>query len=174
MNSGEHVKRFRKTTTIGALAVGAVLAVAGTAAAQSFGAQAETRWCTGSDLVISATDMRSPSAATTAHRIRFVAAEGVSCRIGGSLSNVRFLNANGDDMGVQLTGGQGQYTEAPVDANREAAVYVSSPRKSALRTPAFIRFDLPGQGSLGDAVKIAWPSSIGTPVQLSNVMMPVS
>lgn len=168
------MNRFRKTTTIGALAFGAVLAVAGTAAAQSFGTQSETRWCTGADLVISANDMRSPSAATNAHRIRFVAAEGVSCRIGGRLSNVRFLDADGRDMGVQLTGGQGQYTEAPVDANREAAVYVASPRKGPQVTPAFIRFDLPGQGSLGHAVKIAWPSGVGTPVQLSGVMMPAS
>jgi hypothetical protein len=166
------VNTFGKTAV--ALAGAALVAVAGTAAAQALGTQSETRWCTGGDLVISAGDMRSPSAATTAHRITFVAAEGVSCRIGGRLSNVRFLDADGRDMGVSLTGGQGEYTEAPVDANRQAAVYVSSPRKSAQVTPAFIRFDLPGQGSLGDAVKIAWPSGVGTPVQLSGVMMPVS
>jgi hypothetical protein len=164
---------FRKTAFV--VAGAALLAGAGTFAAQAQSdTSAGTPWCTGADLVISAHDMRSPSAATTAHRIRFVAAEGVTCKIGGSLSNVRFLDANGRDMNVSLTGGQGQYTEALVDANREAAVYVGSPRKSAQVTPAFIRFDLPGQGSLGDAVKIAWPSGVGTPVQLSNVMMPVS
>ena len=164
---------FRKTAVV--VAGAALLAGAGTFAAQAqSNSSAETPWCTGSDLVISAGDMRSPSSATTAHRIRFVAAEGVSCRIGGRLSNVRFLDADGRDMEVSLTGGQGQYTEAPVDAGREAAVYVSSPRKSPQVTPAFIRFDLPGQGSPGDSVKIAWPSGVGTPVQLSGVMTPVS
>jgi hypothetical protein len=167
------VNAFRKTAVV--VAGAALLAGAGTLAAQAqSNSSAETPWCTGSDLVISANDMRSPSSATTAHRIRFVAAEGVSCRIGGRLSNVRFLDADGRDMGVSLTGGQGQYTEALVDANGEAAVYVGSPRKDPQVTPAFIRFDLPGQGSLGDSVKIAWPSSVGTPVQLSGVMMPVS
>ena len=164
---------FRKTAFV--VAGAALLAGAGALAAQ---AQSNTSsaapWCTGSDLVISAHDMRSPSASTTAHRIRFAAAEGVSCRIGGRLSNVRFLDADGRDLGVSLTGGQGQYTEAPVDANHEAAVYVASPVKSQQVTPAFIRFDLPGQGSLGDAVKIAWPSGVGTPVQFSGVMAPVS
>jgi hypothetical protein len=168
------VNKYRTIATAAALAGVAVLGVVVTSAAQAGQTEEQSPWCTGSDLAISAADMRSPSAATTAHRIRFVAADGVSCRIGGRLSNVRFLDADGRDMGVSLTGGQGQYTEAPVDANREAAVYVSSPRKSAQVTPAFIRFDLPGQGSLGDAVKIAWPSGIGTPVQLSGVMAPVS
>jgi hypothetical protein len=167
------VNAFRKTAVV--VAGAALLAGAGTFAAQAqSNSSAETPWCTGSDLVISAGDMRSPSSATKGHQIRFVAAEGVSCRIGGRLSNVRFLDADGHDMDVSLTGGQGQYTEAPVDADREAAVYVGSPRTGPQVTPAFIRFDLPGQGSLGDSVKIAWPSSVGTPVQLSGVMMPVS
>ena len=167
------MNKVRKTAVV--VAGAALLAGAGALAAQAqAGTASETPWCTGSDLVISAGDMRSPSSATKAHRIRFVAAEGVSCRIGGRLSNVRFLDADGRDLGVSLTGGQGQYTEAPVDANREAAVYVASPVQSEQVTPAFIRFDLPGQGSLGDAVKIAWPSGVGTPVQLSGLMAPVS
>ncbi|GAB2855348.1 hypothetical protein [Lentzea nigeriaca] len=175
------MNRFRKTTMIGVLAVGAVLAVAGTSAAQGFGkqsetsAQSETPWCSGSDLVITAHKMHSPSEATTAHHIRLAAAEGVSCKIGGTLSNVRFLDAEGRDMNVQLAGGQtGHYVELPVDGTHEAAVYVASQIHGPRVNPASIQFNLPGKGSLGDSVTVAWPSGLGALVRVGDLMAPAS
>lgn len=169
------MNRFRKTTVIGVIAVGAALAVAGTSAAQGFGKQSETRWCASGDLVISAHDMRSPTSATKAHQIRFAAAEGAACRIGGTLSNVRFLDAEGRDMEIPLAGGQtGHYVELPVDASHEAAVYVSSQSHGPRVNPASIRFNLPGQGSLGDSVTVAWPSGLGAIVRVGDLMAPAS
>lgn len=175
------MSKFR-TTTI-ALAGAALLAVGGTAAAYAFevqqetksNAQQEARWCTGSDLVISAHDMRPNGNTYKGHEIRFAAAEGVTCTIGGSLSNVRFLDAKGQDMNVPLTGGQGEYREATVrDGWYPAVAYAGSPIKGPQVTPAYIQFDLPGQGSLGDRITIAWPSSIGAPVNFGNIGWPAS
>lgn len=163
---------FRKTTTAAALAGAAFLAVAGTAVADA--ADTQTPWCTGSDLVISAHRMNKPSANATAHWIRIAPAEGVSCKIGGSLSNVRFLDAGGQDMNIPLAGGQtGHYVEVPVGGIHEAAVYVGSQIQGPTVTPAYMMFNLPGQGSLGNLVLVAWPSSIGSIVRVGDVMEPV-
>jgi hypothetical protein len=152
-----------------ALAGAALMTVTGTVAAQ-----AETPWCTGSDLVISAHRMNKPSANATAHWMRLAPAEGASCKIGGSLSNVRFLDATGKDMNIPLAGGQtGHYTEVKVGGIHEAAVYVGSQIQGPTVTPAYMLFNLPGQGSLGDLVLVAWPSSIGTIVRVGDVMEPV-
>ncbi|MGW6932845.1 hypothetical protein ACWGE0_22505 [Lentzea sp. NPDC054927] len=154
-----------------ALTGAALVAVAGSGAAN---AQSETQWCTGSDLVISAHRMNKPSANATAHWMRFAPAEGASCKIGGSLSNVRFLDAGGRDMNIPLAGGQtGHYVEVPVGGIHEAAVYVGSQIQGPTVSPAYVLFNLPGQGSLGDLVLVAWPSSIGTIVRVGDVMEPV-
>ncbi|KJK48998.1 hypothetical protein UK23_15345 [Lentzea aerocolonigenes] len=137
-------------------------------------AQAETSWCTGSDLVISAHRMNKPSANATAHWMRFAPAEGASCKIGGSLSNVRFLDAGGRDMNIPLAGGQtGHYVEVPVGGIHEAAVYVGSEIQGPTVTPAYMMFNLPGQNSLGDLVLVKWPSSIGTIVRVGDLTPPV-
>lgn len=160
---------FGKTAV--ALTGAALVVVAGTGAAN---AQSETGWCTGSDLVISAHRMNKPSANATAHWMRLAPAEGVSCKIGGSLSNVRFLDAGGRDMNIPLAGGQtGHYVEVPVGGIYEAAVYVGSQIQGPTVTPAYMLFNLPGQGSLGDLVLVAWPSSLGTIVRVGDVMEPV-
>lgn len=152
-----------------ALAGAALLTVPGTVAAQ-----AETPWCTGSDLVISAHRMNKPSANATAHWMRLAPAEGASCKIGGSLSNVRFLDAGGRDLNIPLAGGQtGPYVEVPVGGIHEAAVYVGSQIQGPTVTPAYMMFNLPGQGGLGDLVLVAWPSSIGTIVRVGDVTEPV-
>ncbi|SDN88037.1 hypothetical protein [Lentzea jiangxiensis] len=168
------MNRFRKSATIGSLVAVAALALAGTSAAQAAGTSSAAPWCTGDDLVIAAHDMRPTSNPDKGHVLSFTAAEGVTCTIGGSLSNVRFLDAKGQDMNVPLTGGQGQYTETTVHGIFASVVYIGSPKKSLSVTPAFIQFDLPGQGSLGDRITTAWPSWIGVPVQIGNIMWPVS
>ncbi|SDF93019.1 hypothetical protein SAMN05216553_104229 [Lentzea fradiae] len=165
---------LRKSANIGALAATAALVLGGTATAQAAGTSSSAPWCTGSDLVISAHDMRPTTSPSKGHVIRFAAAEGVTCTIGGTVSNVRFLDATGQDMNVALTGGQGEYHEATVHGIFSAVMYVGSPKAGPQVTPAFVRFDLPGQGSLGDRVTTAWPSSIGGPVQMTNIMWPVS
>ncbi|HUQ62100.1 hypothetical protein [Lentzea sp.] len=167
------MNRLRKSATIGSLVAAAALALAGTSAAQAAGTSPDAPWCTGDDLLIAAHDMRPTSSPNKGHVISFTAAEGVTCTIGGSLSNVRFLDAEGRDMNVPLTGGQGEYTEATVSGYSSAVVYIGSPKKSSSVTPAFIQFDLPGQGSLGDRIVTAWPSWIGVPVQIGNIGWPV-
>ncbi|KOV81966.1 hypothetical protein [Nocardia sp. NRRL S-836] len=159
---------FRNTAL--ALAGAALLSTAVPTTAQADAAP----WCTGDDLVITAHDMRPTTNPDKGHVIRFAAAEGVTCTIGGSLSNVRFLDAAGQDLDVPLTGGQGPYTEATVHGIFSAVAYVGSPKKSDTVTPAYVRFDLPGKGSLGARITTAWPSWIGTPVRFTNIGWPVS
>ncbi|MCG8921650.1 hypothetical protein [Lentzea sp. CC55] len=168
------MNRFRKSATIGSLVAAAALSLAGTSAAQAAGTPSDAPWCTGDDLVISAHDMRQRGTEFKGHEIRFAAAEGVTCTIGGSLSNVRFLDAEGQDMNVSLTGGQGEYREATVHGYHHAVAYAGSRIDGPRVTPAFIRFDLPGQGSLGARITTAWPSWIGSPVSFGNIGWPVS
>lgn len=163
---------FGKTAV--ALAGAALVAVGGTGAANAQDTRSDTEWCTGSDLKISAHRMNKPSANQTAHWMRIAPSEGVSCKIGGSLSNVRFLDASGQDMNIPLAGGQtGDYVEVPVGGIHEAAVYVGSQIQGPTVTPAYMMFNLPGQGRLGDLVLVAWPSSIGTIVRVGDVTQPV-
>lgn len=174
------MSRFRTIATAAALAGTAALAVVATSVAQASGtkdsdAKAETPWCTGSDLAIRVDDMHSPSAKSKAHVIRFVAAEGASCRIGGTVSNVRFLDLKGKDINASQNGGQPPYTEAPVGEDRYAVTYVASDSEGPQLTPAFVRFNLPGQGKQGDLVTIAWPrSGIGANVRMGGITVPVS
>lgn len=169
------MSRFRTIATATALAGGAVLAVVATSAAQASGTKAETPWCTGSDLAIRVDDMHSPSVKSKAHVIRFVAAEGASCRIGGTVSNVRFLDLQGKDIHASQNGGQPPYTETPVDEDRYAVTYVASDGEGPQLSPAFVRFNLPGQGKQGDLVTIAWPKSgIGANVRMGGITAPVS
>ncbi|NKE58621.1 hypothetical protein FXN61_18065 [Lentzea sp. PSKA42] len=169
------MSRFRTIATAAALAGTAALAVVATSAAQASDTKAETRWCTGSDLAIRVDDMHSPSVKSKAHMIRFVSAEGATCRIGGTVSNVRFLDLNGKDMHASQNGGQPPYTEAPVGEDRYAVTYVASDGEGPQLSPAFVRFNLPGQGKLGDLVTIAWPKSgIGANVRMGGITVPVS
>jgi hypothetical protein len=167
---------YRTIATAAAVAGAAVLGVVATSAAQAGQAEEQLPWCSGSDLAISVHDMRSPSPSTTkAHVITFVAAEGASCRIGGTVSNVRFLDAQGNNMNASQTGGQPPYTETSVGEGRYAAKYVASDLKSPQLYPAFVRFNLPGQGKTGDLVTIAWPKSgIGANVRMGGIQAPAS
>ncbi|MCP2248397.1 hypothetical protein [Lentzea aerocolonigenes] len=170
------MSNYRTITTAAALAGAAVLGVVATSAAQAGQAEGQGPWCTGSDLAIGVYDMRSPSPSTTkAHVIRFVAAEGASCTIGGTVSNVRFLDQQGNDMNASQNGGQPPYTEMVVGGGRHAVTYVASSLQGPQLSPAFVRFNLPGQGRTGDLVTIAWPTSgIGANVRMGGIQAPVS
>ncbi|NGY61576.1 hypothetical protein G7043_21850 [Lentzea sp. NEAU-D13] len=166
---------FRKTLSAAVLAGAAVLAV--TSAAQGANAQpsAGPVWCTSAHIDVKAHDAHSPSKTDKLFWIRFTAKEGANCKIGGTLSNVRFVDTNGNDVGARLTGGQnGKYVELPVDGVREAAVYVTTKRGGQRFAPAGIIFNLPGQGRLGDLVKLPWPSDLGEFVTVTDLMAPVS
>lgn len=177
MNSGEQVNAFRKTAVV--VAGAALLAGAGTLAAQAqSNSSAETPWCTGSDLVISAGRSHSPSEGSIAHRITLAAAEGASCKIGGNLINVRFLDEAGNDLNVPLTGFPHTHEDAVlVEGHREAAVYMSSQLHGPRVFPASVRFNLPNNsGNLGESVAVAWPAEtgIGAMLKMGYLMSPVS
>ncbi|GAA3434131.1 hypothetical protein GCM10018954_037350 [Kutzneria kofuensis] len=164
--------------TVAALAGAVALGVTGTAVAFAADGTRTTAgdvgWCTGHDLQITARDAHSPNSGSKLFRIAFAARDGVTCKIGGGLSNVRFLDEKGQDMNVPLNGGHHAYVELPVDASHEATVYVASQSEGPMVHPASIRFDLPGQGSLGDEVTVAWPSGLGARVRITDLMAPVS
>ncbi|MFD9704695.1 hypothetical protein [Lentzea sp. NPDC059081] len=153
------MSRFRTIATAAALAGTAALAVVAASAAQASGTKAAAPWCTGDDLAIRVDDMHSPSAKDKAHVIRFVAAEGASCRIGGTVSNLRFLDWKGEDVHAALNGRQPPYTETLVGGDSYAAMYIASNNEGPQQSPAFVRFNLPGQGQLGALVTVAWPAS---------------
>ncbi|MET8760845.1 hypothetical protein [Lentzea sp. NPDC004782] len=169
------MSNFRTIATAAALTGAAALAVVATSVAQASGTTEATPWCTGSDLAIGVYDMHSPTVKSKAHQIRLVSAEDASCRIGGSLSNVRFLDSQGRDVHASQNGGQPPYTETLVNEDRSAVVYVASDGEGPQLSPAFVRFNLPGQGKLGDLVTIPWPTSgIGANVRMGGVTAPVS
>ncbi|MFI6095746.1 hypothetical protein ACIA8G_09345 [Lentzea sp. NPDC051213] len=169
---------FRKTMTAAGLAGVALLAVVGTSAAlggDTGQKKGDVPWCTGSDLDVNAYDAHAPNDASKLFRIAFTAKDGVNCKIGGTLSNVQFIDDAGQDIGADLTvPPPGEYVELPVDADHEAAIYVSTQLHGPRLNPASIRFDLPGQGSLGDSVTVAWPSGLGALVTVTDFMAPVS
>ena len=168
------MSRFRTIATAAALASTAALAGVAASAAQASD-PAAAPWCTGDDLAIRVDDMRSPSVKDKAHVIRFVAAEGVSCRIGGTVSNLRFLDWKGNDIHAALNGGQPPYSETLIGGDSYAAKYVASNSEGPQQFPAFVRFNLPGQGRTGDLVTIAWPTSgIGANVRMGGIQAPVS
>ncbi|WP_434438834.1 hypothetical protein [Lentzea sp. E54] len=170
------MKRIRTVATAAALVGAASLAVVATSVAQASGTTAAAPWCTADDLAIGVYDSQSPSPSTTkAHIIRFVAAEGASCRIGGTVHNVRFLDHQGKDMNASQNGGQPPYTETLIENGRFAATYVASALEGPQIRPAFVRFNLPGQGERGDLVTIPWPQSgIGANVRMGGIQAPVS
>ncbi len=165
------MNRIRKSAAIGAVVAAAALAVVGTPAAQAGPAP----WCTSSDLVIKAYDVHPKGTEIKRHAIVFTTAEDVTCTIGGTLGNVRFLDAKGADMNVPSANGQGEYREVTVRGTFGPVAYVSSLTKGPQVTPAFVEFDLPGQkGSRGDRVTTAWPSWLGVKVSIQNIGLPVS
>lgn len=170
------MSRFRTIATAAALASTAALGVVAASAAQASDPAAAAPWCTGDDLAIRVDDMRSPKAEDKAHMIRFVAAEGVSCRIGGTVSNLRFLDLKGNDVHAALNGRQPVYTETLIGGDSFAAMYVVSNSEGPQQSPAFVRFNLPGKGKLGALITIAWPASgIGAEyVRGSGIVTPVS
>ena len=172
------MNKVRKTMTAATLAGAAFLVIAGMSAA--FGDEAQqgqngVAWCTGSDLDVQAYDAHAPNDASKAFRIAFTAKDGANCKIGGTLSNVRFLDANGHDLNAELTIPRpGDYAEVPVDNDHEAAVYVSTQLHGPRLNAATIQFNLPGQGSLGDSVTVAWPSGLGALITVGDLMAPIS
>ncbi|MGW4206536.1 hypothetical protein ACWEIJ_00990 [Lentzea sp. NPDC004789] len=169
------MSNFRTIATVAALTGAAALAVVATSVAQASGTSAAAPWCTAGDLAIGVYDMPSPTVKSKAHQIKFVSAEGASCTIGGSLSNVRFLDGQGKDIHASQNGGQPPYTETLVNEDRSAVVYVASDSAGPQLAPAFVRFNLPGQGKLGELVTVPWPKSgIGANVRMGGVTAPVS
>ncbi|HEX7305539.1 hypothetical protein [Lentzea sp.] len=168
------MSRFRTIATAAALTATAAVAVVAASAAQASGPATAAPWCTGDDLAIRVDDMRSPTAADKGHVIKFVAAEGASCRIGGTVSNLRFLDQQGNDINASQTGGQPPYTEKLISGDSFAAMYVASKSQGPQFYPAFVRFNLPGQGKLGALVTVAWPASgIGEWVRSGGITEPV-
>ena len=166
---------FRKTLSAAVAASAAFLAVA--SAAQGANAQpqsADLPWCTSAYIDVKAHNRPSPSVSDKLFWIRFTAKEGAYCKIGGSLSNVRFVDTNGNDVGVSINGPKGAYVELPIGDHREAAVYVSSKLGGKRIKPAGIIFNLPGKGRPGDVVKLPWPSDLGESLTITDLMSPVS
>ncbi|GGP45457.1 hypothetical protein [Saccharothrix coeruleofusca] len=163
---------FRKTLTAAALTSAALLAVAGTSAASAGNAQSansDVPWCTDADLNVRAHDGHSPNSGSKLFIIELAAKEGVSCKIGGPLSNVRFFDAKGE-LDVALTvGRKPEYVEVPVNSQHSAVVYAATPSSGPSVTPTGISFDLPGKGQLAGKVKIAWPSDLRGPVTFGHI-----
>ncbi|MCP2169757.1 hypothetical protein LX83_006643 [Goodfellowiella coeruleoviolacea] len=168
---------FRKTLTAAALTSAALLAVAGTSAAAATGARsanADVAWCTSADLDINAHDAHSPNQDTKLFWITIAARDGVTCRIGGALSNVRFLSAKGNNLNISVAGGQSDDdVEILLDGGiHEAAVYVGTPVGGPRLAPASMSFTLPGENGPGDTMQIAWPSNVGGYVVMSAIQYP--
>lgn len=152
-----------------------IAAVALALAAVPFAAQAEEAgWCRAGDLHVSVSEGRAPVASDRLFRITFEAAGGDICRIGGVLSDVRFLH-DGTQVDVPIAGGQtGRPETITVDAGHPAVVHMKAPKHAPAVDVSSIEFTLPGQGTRGDTLGADWPSAIGGPVQFGQISSPVS
>ncbi|GLY52792.1 hypothetical protein Lesp01_64480 [Lentzea sp. NBRC 102530] len=91
--------------------------------------------------------------------------------LGGSLSDVRFLDADGQDLGIDPEIQPGDHVEVQAGGHREAAVHVASQIHGPRENPASVRFTLPGSG---DPVTVAWPSNLSPVVRFGSITAPVN
>ncbi|ANZ41420.1 hypothetical protein BBK82_41145 [Lentzea guizhouensis] len=155
--------------------IAAVAALSLAAAASPAVAATDDGWCGSEDLLITVSEGRAPVAADRLFAIHLQTAGNGPCTIRGMLSEVRFLQGE-TDLDVPIAGGQPQ--EWPefitVDADSEAVVYMSAPKKAKPQPVDHIRFILPGNGTRGDTVTVPWPSPVGGLVDFGIIVSPVS
>ncbi|KOV81753.1 hypothetical protein ADL03_27515 [Nocardia sp. NRRL S-836] len=146
-----------------------------TAASPAVASADTAGWCSSRDLRITVGEGRAPVASDRLFAIHLRAAGPGPCTIRGLLSEVRFLRGD-TELDVPIAGGQPQQWPEliTVDGDHEAVVYMSAPKKAVPQPVDHIRFILPGDGTSGDTVKIAWPSPVGGPVKFGIIMSPVS
>ncbi|MBB5958290.1 hypothetical protein FHS29_004898 [Saccharothrix tamanrassetensis] len=164
------------TTTTTAVPTHTTSVRAGTTPPSSEPARAAVGWCDGHDLEMRATEEVSPVRGDRLFAIHFAARSGTSCTIGGTLSDVTFAAHDGAPLAIEIGGGEKpDYTEINLDDHREAVVYIRTAADDGSGLPvATIGFTLPGKGTRGDIVAVPWPAPIDGPVQLTNLMAPVS
>ncbi len=145
------------------------------AAASPAVAETDDGWCTSQDLRITVSEGRAPVASDRLFAIHLRTAGPGPCTIRGMLSEVRFLQGD-TELDVPIAGGQPQETPQPhtVTADYGPVVYMKAPRKAVPQPVDHIRFILPGDGTNGGTVEVAWPSPVGGPVQFGIITSPVS
>lgn len=133
-------------------------------------------WCSGADLDIDVTEEVSPNSGARLFAIHFAAANSAdTCRIGGTLSDVTFAARDGAPVDIEIGGGQDpDYSETPVGDGREAVVYVRADGVLGGQPVATVSFTLPGKETRGDAVTVDWPAPFDGPIEVTNLMAPVS
>ncbi|WP_433271585.1 hypothetical protein ACQPZF_12800 [Actinosynnema sp. CS-041913] len=132
-------------------------------------------WCSTGDLEITAAEHVSPSADSRLFAVHFAGRAATRCTIGGTLSDVTFAAQDGSRLDVEIGGGQPQdYTEISVGDGREAVVYLRTAPDSGAGLPAAtVSFSLPGKGTKGPFVTVAWPAPFDGPLSVTNLMEPV-
>jgi hypothetical protein len=149
-------------------AVVAAVLVAGTAFAGS--AQAEQRQGCGAQQVdLTTWEGRAPVSDEKMFVIRFTAKPGVSCTLAGAPVGLRFYDAGGTPLDVEVTT-PGTAEPVTLDEAGPKFVYIASPGKSSPGLPAVeATFDLPSDAA-DTAVRVPWPSSVNGSIRTGNVM----
>ena len=138
-------------------------------------AETDAGWCTSEDLRITVGEGRAPVSTDRLFVIGLRTAGSDTCVIRGLLSEVRFLQGD-TELDVPIAGGQPQGTPQllTVTAEYGPVVYMKAPKKAEPQPVDHIRFILPGDGTNGGTVKVAWPSPVGGPVQFGIITSPAS
>ncbi|WP_121007015.1 hypothetical protein [Saccharothrix australiensis] len=132
-------------------------------------------WCTARDLEISAVEHVSPAPDDRLFALHFAPRGLVHCVIGGTLGDVAFAALDGVPLDPGIGGGQGpDHGEISVGDHREAVVYFRAPGEGGPDQPvATVSFTLPGKGTEGESVTVAWPSPFHGPLHVTGLMEPV-
>jgi hypothetical protein len=131
--------------------------------------------CAAGQLRMDVAEARSPNEGGRMFQIDFAAHPAVSCTLSGTLGDFRFLDAKGQTVALPVGASAGSaeaVKDITVAGTRTAVVYIVTPKASGKPSSvASIGFSLPVSG---ERVKLAWPSPVDGPVNLTPIMSPVS
>jgi hypothetical protein len=130
--------------------------------------------CAAGQLRMAVAEARSPNDTGRMFQIDFAAHQAVSCTLSGTLGDLRFLDAKGQPIalavGASADSGE-ELQDVTVTGDRTAVVYVVTPKVSGKpNAVTSIGFSLPASG---ERVKLAWPSPVDGPVNITPIMTPV-
>ncbi|HEV7979957.1 hypothetical protein [Amycolatopsis sp.] len=130
--------------------------------------------CAAGQLRMDVAEARSPNDTGRMFQIDFAAHPAVSCTLSGSLGDIRFLDAEGQTVALAVGASAGaaeELQDVTVAGDRTAVVYIVTPKASGEpNSVTSIGFSLPASR---ERVKLAWPSPVDGPVNVTPIMAPV-
>ncbi|QUQ63748.1 hypothetical protein [Kutzneria sp. CA-103260] len=132
------------------------------------------RWCAAGNLNIHIDEGHSPTTANRLFVVHLAARAGVRCVIGGALGDFTFRDDGGTPLPVDISHNDVNHPRITVHGNAEAVAYVKTGPTSGSIPAASVSFVLPGRSGPSAGVSVIWPAPVDGPVEITNLMSPVS